>query len=354
MLSRVADAVYWMSRYMERLENVARFVDVNQHLMLDLPNAPKAQWSPLIATTGDDKWFSERYGEPTRESVIRFLTIDTEYPNSILRSVLHARENARAVREIISSEMWEEINKAYLMITAAARDPASILDDPSDFLTAVKRAAQLFVGVTYVTMTHNEAWHFIRLGRVLERADKTSRIVDVKYFLLLPTLGEIGSPLDELQWAALLKSASAFEMYRKRHGRISPMRVADFLLLDHHFPRAVRRCTMLAEDSVFAIAGGQKGSGTTIAEKRLGRLRAKLEFLTIEEIIGRGLHEWVDDFQNDLNEVGAAIHTTFLEVPPLGPTATSPENATPRSPSGAHAGSGDASIASSDTTQPCA
>ena len=242
MLSRVADAIYWMSRYIERAENVARFVDVNLHLELDGSEA-EGQWSPLIETTGDTARFKERHGTATtRDNVLRFLTFDAETPNSILSCFKNARDNARGIREIISSEMWEQVNAAYLMVTEAARSGVA-MESPHDFFTAVKQASHLFVGITYLTMTHNEAWHFGRLGRLIERADMTSRIVDVKYYILLPDPALVGSPVDELQWAALLRSTSAFEMYRKRHGHIAPDKVMEFLLLSHHFraPSAIAR-----------------------------------------------------------------------------------------------------------------
>ena len=314
MLSRVADAVYWMARYMERAENVARFVDVNLHLALDLAEGAREQWAPLVATTGDDAWFRERYGEATRENVMRFLTFDPEYPSSILSCLRAARENARSVREIISSEMWVQANKAYLMVKAAAARGAP--EAPHELYQEIKLAAQTFVGVTYLTMTHNEAWHFGRLGRLLERADKTSRILDVKYYLLLPDPHDVGTPTDEIQWAALLKSASAFEMYRKRYGRIVPARVAEFLLLDRKFPRAVRYCLTKAERSLHAITESPIDMGQTSAERRLGRLRGELEYADVGEIVGGGLHEYLDALQTKLNGVGEAIHDSFFAARP--------------------------------------
>ncbi len=216
MLSRVADSIYWMSRYIERAENVARFIDVNLHLMLDLPLGSAQQWQPLVDTTGDHEDFAKRYGTATQQNVIQFLTFDAENPNSILSCLRAARENARSVREIISSEMWEQLNEFYLMVNNAA-DNANGLTDPQELFASVKMSSHLFQGVTDATMTHGEGWHFARLGRVLERADKTSRILDVKYFILLPTLADVGTAFDDIQWAAVLRSASAFEMYRKRY-----------------------------------------------------------------------------------------------------------------------------------------
>ncbi|MEI7894686.1 MAG: alpha-E domain-containing protein [Myxococcales bacterium] len=310
MLSRVAEAIYWTGRTIERAENVARFIDVNFHLAL---GASKDEpWGALVATTGDDKFFKEHYRTPTREHVLEFLTLDARYPNSILSCFRTARDNARSIREIISSEMWEQINKSYLMVKGASL--ASVLESPHDFYTAVKQASHLFVGITYLTMTHNEAWHFCRLAHLIERADKTSRIVDVKYFILLPEVTDVGSPYDETQWAALLKSASALEMYRKRYGRILPASVVEFLLFDRKFPRSIRWCLMKAERSLYAITGRFQGIPETAPERALGQLQAQFSFAVTKEVIGGGLHEYLDDFQRKLNVAGDAISRTFFEV----------------------------------------
>jgi uncharacterized alpha-E superfamily protein len=310
MLSRVAEAVYWMTRYMERAENVARFVDVTLNLELDLPAGAGAQWSALLATTGDEALFRERYGEPTRESVMHFLTFDADYPSSILACVRASRENARSVREIISSEMWEQANKAYLMVTAAASRERA-LDMPHELFDAVKLASQTFMGITYLTMTHNEAWHFGRLGRLLERADKTTRILDVKYLLLAP---EASAAHDDVLWVSFLKSVSAFEMYRKRYGLIVPARVAQFLLLDDEFPRAVRSCVAKAERSLNIITGAPRGEGGTSAERRLRDLRKSLATADVEAVISGGMHDYLDRLQSDLFGAGDAIHASFFET----------------------------------------
>jgi uncharacterized alpha-E superfamily protein len=166
-------------------------------------------------------------------------------------------------------------------------------------------------------MSRGEAWHFRRLGRSIERADKTSRILDVKYYLLLPNVADVGTPLDTVQWAALLKSASALEMYRKKHGRITPAQVAKFLVLDCDFPRAMHFCLIRAEQALLAITGGAPGTFRNSAEQHLGRLRAELDYANMEEIIHRGLHEFIDSFQNKLNSVGASIHETFFALEPI-------------------------------------
>ena len=316
MLSRVADSIYWMSRYVERAENVARVISVNLNLSLDMPGEAGDQWWPPVVITGDDAEFQSRIGSPTKEGVVEFLTFDDENPNSILSCLRAARENARGVREIISAEMWEHINTFYLMV----RDGGTlddVLDNPHAFFERVNVSGQQFLGVTDATMTHGEAWNFCRLGRMLERADKTSRILDVKYFILLPKLADVGTPFDDIQWLALLRSASGLEMYRQRHGRISPVNVVDFLVLDREFPRAVLHCLTRANESLHAISGTYTGSYCNLAERRLGKLRAELAYTHAEDIIATGMHEFVDSLQTRLNLVGDAIHDCFFAVRPL-------------------------------------
>lgn len=311
MLSRVADSIYWLNRYVERAENIARFVDVNLNLLLDAPAIMTQQWEPVIMTTGDLGLFKARYGEATAENVIHFLTFDKSYSNSILSCLQSARENARSVREIISSEMWEQVNTFYLMVKDAAQtQPAEL---PS-FFADVKMASHLFAGVMNATMSHNEAWHFGRLGRLIERADKTARILDVKYFILLPAVNLVGTALDEIQWIALLKSASGYEMYRKRQRRISPTGIAKFLILDREFPRSIQFCLLEAEQSLQQITGSSPGTWNNAAERTLGRLRAELDFITIEEIVQGGLHEFLDHIQIQLNYIGDKVFETFFAL----------------------------------------
>jgi uncharacterized alpha-E superfamily protein len=185
MLSRVANSIYWLNRYIERAENIARFVDVNLNLLLDSAVIDAQQWEPLVLTTGDLEIFRSRYGVATAENVVRFLTYDEEYPNSILSCLQTARENARSIREIISSEMWEQVNSFYFMVQDAATSNPPL--ELPGFFAAVKMASHQFAGVMDATMSHNEAWQFGRIGRSIERADKTARILDVKYFIILPS-----------------------------------------------------------------------------------------------------------------------------------------------------------------------
>jgi uncharacterized alpha-E superfamily protein len=309
-----------MSRYIERAENVARFIDVNLTLMLDLPDQEGNQWEPLVTTTGDHDLFKERYGEPTPEKVLHFLTFDRDYGNSIVSCLRAARENARSTREIISSEMWEQLNKFYLSIVDTTA-PQHAADAPYDFFAAVRYGSHMFRGVMNATMSHNEAWHFARMGMFMERADKTSRILDVKYFILLPQVEYVGTPFDTLQWAALLKSASALEMYRKKFHLITPDNVADFLILDREFPRAIHHCVAEAEHSLDHICGS---AARNQAQRLMGRLRSEIEYARLREVIDGGLHEYLDDFQTKLNNVGTAVAEEFMVLRPVEEEATRP------------------------------
>jgi len=277
------------------------------------------QWQPLVDTTGDAATFAKRYGTANQSNVIQFLTFDQDNANSILFCLRAARENARSVREIISSEMWEQLNKFYLMVNAAAADTGS-RTDPQELFASVKMARHLFTGVTDATMTHNESWHFCRLGRMLERADKTSRILDVKYFLLLPTAADVGTTSDDIQWAAVLRSASAFEMYRKRHGRIVPDRIVEFLLVDKEFPRAIEYCLVRARECVHAISGTPAEIFRYPVERLLGELCSELAYAHVERIIASGLHEYLDRLQTKMNQVGTGVAETFFAARGTPPT----------------------------------
>lgn len=313
MLSRVAESIYWISRYVERAENVARFIDVNYNLTLGEGAALQEQWAPLVSTTGDHELFRELYGNASRENVLQFLAYDDRNPNSILSCVKYARENARSVRETITVPMWQQINQFYLLVTSAARE-GKPLTEPNEFCDAVKTASHTLLGLTYATMSHGEAWHFARMGRLMERADKTSRIVDVQYFILLPSAEHVGTSLDVVRWSALLRSASALAMYRRVHGRITPEQVAQFLVLDRNFPRSMHFCLIRAQDSLRNITDSQAGTFSCLSEKLMGRLRTDLDYTSIDDVIQQGMHEYIDAFQTRLNQIGGAIHQDFFRV----------------------------------------
>jgi len=311
MLSRVAESIFWMSRYVERAENTARFIDVNARLILDMPMDTSLQWEPIIRVTGDSELFASQYSSANQENVVNFLVFEQNYPNSIISCVNKARENARTIREIISTEMWQCINEFHLFLSdPAAQKEASA--SPNSFFNKIKNYSQLLAGVRESTMFHNEGWDFSRMGRFLERADKTSRILDMKYFIILPEVDYVGTAFDTLQWAALLRSASALDMYRKRYKQISPSNIAQFLFFDSDFPRSVRYCLKKCDQSMHDITGAPRGSYSTLAERQLGMLQAEIEYADINEIMEAGLHEYIDNFQSKLNRVGEAVASSFF------------------------------------------
>lgn len=316
MLSRVADSVFWINRYMERVENYARFVSVNFNLALDR-SSHHEQWEPLIITTADDDLFKQYYDEANRENVIYFLTLDLRNPNGIISNLHNIRENARTIRESITREMWEHINKMYHYVNSAAENNHETLNNIQDFLYDVKMGSQQFFGIVDASFTRGDAWHFGTMGRYLERADKTARIVDIKYFILLPEIRKVGSPLDIMQWTAVLKSASAYNPYRQKYKEISPANIAEYLLLDRAFPRSVIHCVRMSEASLRALSGTPPGTFHNLAEKKLGKFRSDLEFMDIQDIIDRGLHEFLDEIQLRNNEVLSEIHETFFAIEPL-------------------------------------
>jgi uncharacterized alpha-E superfamily protein len=211
--------------------------------------------------------------------------------------------------------MWQQINSLYLLVTTESRKP--LPEVLPEFCHQVRIACHLFQGVTEVTMSHNEAWHFLRLGTSLERADKTTRILDVKYFILLPSVTDVGTPYDDVQWSALLKSVSGFEMYRKRFGRIAPDRIVEFLLLDGEFPRAVRYCIRAADDSLGEITGTPSGGFSCTSEQRLGLLRSELDYAQVDAILASGLHEYLDAMQTKMNTIDESMALDFFALRPL-------------------------------------
>lgn len=331
MLSRVADAIYWASRYVERAENVARFIEVNLNLMLETPIRQRPSWRPLVMTTGDHEFFDKSHRDASAEAVAWFLTFDPVYPNSILSSLAQARDNARTVREIISREMWQELNEFYLMVKQASRVPFRV-NEMGDFLRRVKMSGIHYEGVTNATLSRGEAWSFARLGRLLERADKTSRILDVKYYslssaelppgdsdagggLAVAAPGSAQAAVDQAGWGALLNSASALQMYRQHHHVTAPRDVARFLLLNRQFPRSILYCVSEAQLSLNALSGTPPKASAHRAGRLLGRLQANLAYASIEDVMEQGLHQYIDGLQRSLNDVGAAIGAGFFGYP---------------------------------------
>ncbi|MEQ9367328.1 MAG: alpha-E domain-containing protein, partial [Leptospirales bacterium] len=272
---------------------------------------------PLVQITGDETYFKEHYTGPTKKNVIQFLVFDPDYPNSIHSCLRMARENARSVREIISSEMWQVLNRTFRSIDEATAGKIADRDNPTEFFRAIKESAHLYTGVTDATFSHGEGWHFGNMGRFLERADQTTRIIDMKYFYLLPSPEQVDTPLDLMQWTALLKSASAFEMYRKTHGSLNIRKIVEFLLLDREFPRAVYQCIAVAENSLEKILG-EAGNETHPARRAMGRIFSELRYASVDEIFESGVHEYVDGLQDRFIEASMEIRRAFFEPAGVG------------------------------------
>jgi uncharacterized alpha-E superfamily protein len=313
MLSRVADAIYWMNRYMERAENYARFLDVNFNLSLELPPDISAQWKPLVVTTGDWKLYESLYQKVEKNKVIYFMGFDEKNPNSIYCSLRNMRENARAVRPDITREVWEQVNYLYYLVKDEIDKKRWQKSDPRGFFTEVKKGCQLLYGIFDATISRTDGWHFGKIGQLIERADKTSRVLDVKYHMLLPSSDAVGSPLDLIQWGAVLRSVSAYDMYRKRFGKLTINSISDFLILDRVFPRSILRCLIHAEQSMHTITGSTTGYSNN-AERKLGLLKSQMEYAVIDGIFASGLHEYLDNLQASLNDVSGAIFESFFSI----------------------------------------
>jgi uncharacterized alpha-E superfamily protein len=324
MLSRVAHSLYWMSRYIERAENVARLLDVNLQLMLDFHGSSadisETHWGSILASAGDEERFAEHYGEANSRAVTEFMAFDSRNPGSILACVLAARENARMVRDQISSEMWQSINELYLYLKQRNVDEVQA-SGMSEFFQHIKIASHLFQGLTEATYSRNEGWEFIQFGKFLERADKTTRILDVKYHILLPSAVDVGGTVDTAQWQAVLRSASALEAYRRFYVReILPWKVAEFLIFSDSFPRSLHYCVAQIDDFLRRILGetGPRAASATARASR--RLLADLQSLTITEVLQDGLHEFLLEVQKSLDKLGnEVVETTMFYRAEAGP-----------------------------------
>lgn len=317
MLSRVADSLYWLGRYIERAENNSRILDVNLQVTLDDESAgddgAKTDWEPILATLEDQKLFHSLYAVTNAETVCEFVTFAKENPNSIRSCVAAARENARTVREYISSEMWERINGLYLWLNSAAARQI-FATSAIDFFRHVVDYSHQFHGTTNATLTHGEGFHFLQVAKYLERADSTSRILDLKYHILLPRGEDVGGNVDTVQWQAVLKSCSAFEAYRKLHiGTVAPWSVAEFIILHDTFPRSIRFCAEALDAALHRISGCDRAHFSNEAERLSGRLCSDLNYTTIGDVFKTGLHQYLDSIQYRLIEISSALLQEYCE-----------------------------------------
>jgi len=313
MLGRVANTIYWMNRYLERAENYARFMDVNYNLSLELPPNEEEQWKPLVIITGDWPLYESLHEKAEKDKVIHFMAFEEQNPNSIYNCIVNARENARAVRTEITKEVWEQINALYYLVKNGSEKKKRSDADLRQFFTEIKNGCQLLYGMYDATISRNEGWNFAKLGQFLERADKTSRVLDAKYHFLLNSPNQVGSTLDLIQWAALLKSVSAYDMYRKKYGKLTSSSIAEFLILDRDFPRSILNCLIRAEQSIMTLSGSSSGFSNA-AQKQLGALKAQLEYTDIDDIIIQGIHEYLDGIQQKLNGISTAIYEAFFAI----------------------------------------
>ena len=309
MLSRVADRIFWMSRQMERAENMARILGVTSDLAVFGTREVQQQnlIAPLTITdTGED--FFARYGSLSLKNLIEFHALDAQNPSSIYSCLRLARESAHEVRWQITSEMWETLNATWIEMRGIRRERLDGAGATS-FFDRVKERSHLFRGVTYGTIVRGEAFDFSRIGTFLERADNTARILDVKYHILLPSVADVGGALDYYQWTALLRSVSSFETYRTLYrDQILPIKVAELLILERRMPRSLAACL----EQITIALGRIRGQQDAPAKRLASELNARLTHAHIEEIFQDGLHEYLEKCLEDFAALGVRIQRSYL------------------------------------------
>lgn len=310
LLSRYAEAVYWLSRYVERAENLARILDVNETFSRDSRGIQN--WQSIIQLNRDEELFAESGLEPSADNVLYFYALDPTNPSSIISSIHMARENARTLRPLISTEMWIQLNILYNHLRAMTRES---LAEPRivRFCSFIKESCQTHVGITEGTFYRDEGWYFYQLGRWIERADQTTRLLDMKYHLLLPSTKDVGSPLDVSQWNSVLRSAAGYHAFRRVHpSGMTPTDVTAFLLFHKSFPRSVLACVAELEELLHklkSIYNLRQGSG---ALEQLDRLRGGLVNQTGDAVVKSGLHEFLDWIQSTLISVHGELGQDYF------------------------------------------
>jgi uncharacterized alpha-E superfamily protein len=314
MLARAANNLYWMSRHIERAENTARMLDVTYRMSL-LPYRVIEEgqewadpWALPLVITGRATDYYQRYSQVTPANVLNFMVLDAANPSSVYSCMQSARENARSVRGAISSEMYEDLNALWLAMREV--DYAQIESrGVSEFFDWVKLQSHQFRGVTVGTMLRDEGYRFIRLGSFMERADNTARILDVKYHTLLPSVADVGGAVDYYQWSALLRSVSAFDAYRKVYRDvITPMKVAELLILRDDVPRSLHACM----NDIYDILRDLSDDTQLEAERMAGELHAKLHYGRTAQIFELGLHEYLMQFLEGIDTLATEINRDFL------------------------------------------
>lgn len=316
MLSRVANSVYWMGRYIERIENYARFMSVNINLSYDLPEVITDHWMVLLEATHDKSIYDSLYHESSAEKIIDFITFDSLNPNSIYNILGFARENVRTVKEVVPKEFWESINKFYLSFKDFSSLPGKDMEKLMQYYDGIKQQCQFLIGMLDGGLTRNEAYYFFQLGKFIERADKTSRFLDIGYFNF-KTMEEsrTANEQDLIIWAAVLKSASAFNMYRQQYKSLKQENIIEFLIKDRNFPRAICHSLKKAEYALYRISGSRPQNGyTNLAEKKISELNHKIDFTEMPDIVSIGLHTFLNDFQILNNQVDAEIFKVYFDL----------------------------------------
>ena len=310
LLARYADCIFWLARYVERAENLARILDVNETFSRDSKGGQN--WRSIIQLNSDEERFFAAHSNASVHSVVNFYVIDASNPTSIVSTVRCARENARTLRPLISTEMWVQLNVFYnrlAALTAADLSPGNL----AGLFAMIKEACQAHTGITEGTFFRDQGWYFYQIGRYIERADQTTRLVDIKYHLLLPSISDVGSPTDVSQWNALLRSAAGYHAYRRLHtGSTTPARVAGFLLLNAAFPRSVHHCVREVDRLLDEVKSRYALRNGNDAAEELNRLRVLLGTLDMSEILRSGLHEFLDSIQCQLIAITRELAMAFF------------------------------------------
>ena len=314
LLARYADATFWMARYMERAENLARTLDVTETFTSDQPGDPN--WRSVIQINADEERFFDGDRKADGNSVVDFYALDRGNPTSIASIVAAARENARTLRPLISTEMWTQLNVFHGWLSGLK---ASDLQRAklSRFCSQVKEGCQTHAGIIEGTFYRDQGWFFYHLGKNLERADQTTRLVDIKYHTLLPTPQHVGTAVDEAGWNAVLRSAAGYHAYRRVHPRgMQPAKVADFLLFDEEFPRSPVLCMMQMNRLLTRLKSRYALSGGNQALERLEEIEAMMATQSIGEAIGSGLHEFLDFLQRQFIRLSNELSADFFGYTP--------------------------------------
>ena len=310
ILARHAESAFWMARYMERAENLARLLDVNETFARDSSGAP--DWLPIVQLQADEDVFFKSHAKATAAAVLGFYVLDRDNPNSIVSSVYSARENARALRHLISTEMWTHLNVFYNRLAALTPNDVAV-SKLSSLCTTIKLDCQLHTGITEGTFHRDQYWYFYQIGKYLERADQTTRLLDIKYHTLLPSPNDVGTPVDVSQWNTLLRSAAAYHAFRRIHPYgMQPSAVAAFLLFNPDFPRSVQVCLGQVHELVIGLGpvlGVRIAASLMTAVENLHSVAASGH---IDRVLFRGLHEHLDDVQLLIIDLAAALGRAFF------------------------------------------